>query len=37
MSELSEDEYDYSDDDDGDLGEGVKETVFANIGKKKKD
>ena len=36
-SELSEDEYDYSDDDDGDVGEGVKETVFANIGKKKKD
>ena len=35
-SELSEDEYDYSDDDDdGDVGEGVKETVFANIGKKK--
>jgi len=37
-SELSEDEYDYSDDDDGDDGaENVKETVFVNIGKKKND
>jgi hypothetical protein len=38
-SELSEDDYDYSDDDDGgdDAAENAKETVFVNIGKKKND
>jgi hypothetical protein len=34
-SELSEDDYDYSDDDDDDgADEGVKENVFLNVGKK---
>jgi hypothetical protein len=33
-SELSEDDYDYSDDDEDDGGD-VKENVFVNIGKKK--